>query len=377
MTMTRDYVAEALHVANRGNTWQEPAIPTEEPWPILDDAALHGIAAAAVGWRGHSVTADQLQHKVFEPLRFVLPGLVPEGATLLVSRPKLGKSWLVLDLCLAIAAERFTLGTLKPTSGDVLYLALEDGERRLQRRLTKLLPTFGNRWPPRLTFATDWRRASEGGIADIEEWCQSVSRPTAVVIDTLQKLRAVQGNNQNGYAVDYEAVASLQKLAMKFGIAVIIVHHDRKMDADDPFDTISGMLGLTGAADTILVMKREARGVILYGRGRDIEESESALSFRKDACCWSIHGPSSEVHKSNERGKVIDALAKADGPMKVIDIIIAANLPNRGAADTLLHRMAADGEIERTGKGLYDLPDREGCKIGKKERDEDQGADFT
>jgi RecA-family ATPase len=71
----------------------------------------------------------------FQPLKFILPGLVPEGATLLVARPKFGKSWLVLDIAIAIAAGRFTLGQLKPVQGDVLYLALEDGPRRLQRRL--------------------------------------------------------------------------------------------------------------------------------------------------------------------------------------------------------------------------------------------------
>src|SRR5437868_2466692 len=93
-------------------------------------------------WRGTAIAAAELQHKMFKPLRFVLPGLIPEGASLLVSRPKLGKSWLVLDLCLAVAGSRFTLGTLKPEQGDVLYLALEDGERRLQRRMSRLLPTF-------------------------------------------------------------------------------------------------------------------------------------------------------------------------------------------------------------------------------------------
>ena len=66
------------------------------------------------------------------PLKFILPGLIPEGATLLVSRPKFGKSWLALDIAIATAADRFTLGTLKPSAGDVLYLALEDGRRRLQ-----------------------------------------------------------------------------------------------------------------------------------------------------------------------------------------------------------------------------------------------------
>jgi hypothetical protein len=337
--------------------------------PPLDDIP-------APGWRKSIIAADALQFKKFKPLRFVVPGLIPEGASLLVSRPKLGKSWLVLDLCIAIAAGRFTLGELKPTEGDILYLALEDGERRLQNRMTKLLPTFGSAWPKRLEFATDWPRANEGGIADIEEWCKSVTCPTAIAIDTLERFRPRQTANQNSYAVDYQAVAELQKIAMKYNVAIVIVHHDRKAQADDVFDTISGTLGLSGAADNILLMKRESRGVILYVRGRDIEESESALMFSKDSCRWTIQGPASEVHKSNEREKVIDALIQADGPMKVIDIIIAANLASRAAADTLLHRMASDGDIMRTDRGMYGLPERD-CKIGKKERCENQDSDIV
>src|SRR5262249_33618279 len=103
----------------------------------------------------------------FPPLRFVLPGLIPEGASLLVSRPKLGKSWLVLDLAIATAGGLFILG-FKPSPGAVLYLALEDGRRRLQRRMTKLLPTSSGSWPPGLTIATEWPRAKEGGLSDIE-----------------------------------------------------------------------------------------------------------------------------------------------------------------------------------------------------------------
>ena len=94
----------------------------------------------------------------FPPLKWILPDLLPEGATLVASRPKLGKSWLVLDVAIAVTANRITLG-VKPTSGAALYLALEDGQRRLQRRITKLLPTFTTEWPSLLEISTEWPRA--------------------------------------------------------------------------------------------------------------------------------------------------------------------------------------------------------------------------
>jgi RecA-family ATPase len=84
----------------------------------------------------------------FPPMAWIVRNIIPaEGVVLLCSKPKFGKSWLAYDLCIACTTDRFTLGTVKPAQGNVLYLALEDSKRRLQRRMTKLLPTFGSAWP--------------------------------------------------------------------------------------------------------------------------------------------------------------------------------------------------------------------------------------
>jgi hypothetical protein len=161
--------------------------------------------------------AATLQTMRFAPLKYILPSLVPEGATLLVSRPKLGKSWFVLDIAVAITTERFTLGELRPAQGDVLYLALEDGQRRLQRRITKLLPTFTGTWPEGFELATEWRRADQGGLADIEQWLQKAKAPRLVIIDTLAQFRKLSGAKAQGYADDYAAISGLQKLASSGG----------------------------------------------------------------------------------------------------------------------------------------------------------------
>jgi RecA-family ATPase len=214
----------------------------------------------------------------FPPLNYLLPGLIPEGLCLFVSRPKLGKSWLALDLAIATTTSRFVLGDLKPAPGDVLYLALEDGRRRLQRRLTKLLPTFLGTWPSGLTFATEWPRSDQGGLTDIENWITSSKNPRLVIVDTLAQFRKM-ATGKNVYLEDYAAISELQKLASKYNLTIIVVHHDRKSVADDVFDTVSGSLGLTGAADTIAIMKREGGAVTLHVRGRDVEEAEKALQF--------------------------------------------------------------------------------------------------
>jgi hypothetical protein len=305
----------------------------------------------------------------FPPLKFVLPGFVPEGATLLVSRPKLGKSWLVLDLAIATAAGRFTLGDMKPIQGDVLYLALEDGRRRLQRRLTKLLPTFAERWPSRLTFATEWPRADQGGLAQIEAWVSSAEAPRLAIVDTLAHFRKVPTGKAQLYADDYAAISDLQKLASKHNLGIVIVHHDRKAEADDVFDTVSGTLGLSAAADTILIMKRQAGAVTLFVRGCDVEESETALQFNKTTCKWSALGVAAEVFRSAERNRVLEALQ--DGPKRRKELMLEAELRNSNAADILLHKMVKDGQIVRPKIGEYALPGHDG-KTGKKERSDGQ-----
>jgi hypothetical protein len=140
-------------------------------------------------------------------------------------------------------------------------------------------------------------------------------------------------------------------------VAVIVVHHQRKTGADDPFDTISGAVGLAGAADTILMLKRTERGAVLSVRGRDVEDSETLLTFDKQSCRWSVCGPA-PAPLSSERAAIVALLAQADGPMKVADIVGATG-SNRAAVDTLLHRMVVDGEIERVMAGHY------ACKTGK------------
>jgi hypothetical protein len=330
-------------------------------------------------WKSSVVTAEVLRTKQFPVPQIILPGLICEGVTILASKPKVGKSWLALDVCLATAANRFTLGSLRPKTGDVLYLALEDSQRRLQRRVDRLLSAVSEAWPARLTMATEWRRVDEGGLDDIREWCDSVAEPKLIAIDTLAKIRSAKGSHKAAYDVDYEAIAGLHKIANERGIAILIIHHTRKMEADDAFDTVSGTLGLTGAADTILVLDKRAGAVTLHARGRDIEESETALQFNKETCRWTILGAAREVHRSNERSRIIEALTGASDGLRVTEIKALAEFSRRGAVDVLLSKMVRAGEIERSGRGLYRLPSSQSSdagKIGEKERSPSQSTDL-
>ena len=323
-------------------------------------------AAPRASWESRIISANQLKQKVFKPVRYVLPGYIPEGLTIFAGKPKAGKSWLLYDICVASAADRFVLGSIKPVQGDVLYLALEDSQRRLKQRLDKLYPSES--WPAELKLVTEWSRADAGGIADITAWCRSVPNPLLVVIDTLERFRPASKPGPSAYAADYAALADLQKLAQELGIAIVVIHHVRKMDADDPFDMVSGTNGLTGAADTILVLKKQSGNVTLYSRGRDIDEKETALQFNRSSCRWTILGEASEVHGSGERAAVLTAVGYAglEG-MSISEIMVATGRRDRNAVDQLLFKMHRDGDLTRVKRGVYAAG-----KIGKKERSDGQ-----
>jgi hypothetical protein len=325
----------------------------------------------AGGWRSAVITASELKTKAFSPVRYVVPGYIPEGVTIFAGKPKVGKSWLLYDVCLAAAADRFVLGTVKPSQGDVLYLALEDSQRRLKRRLEKLWPSGD--WPSRLTLATEWKRADAGGLDDIAAWCDSVSDPVLIVVDTLEKFRPLAKTNAAAYSTDYLAIAGLHKFAHSRGIAIVVIHHVRKMEADDPFDMVSGTNGLTGAADTLLVLKRHAGNVTLHARGRDIEEKETACQFDKRTCRWTLLGDAGEVFSSGERATIISVLRTA-GPegMTIAELMAATERNDRNALDQLLFKMIRDGDLVKVKRGVYATA---AGKIGKKERNDLQGTD--
>lgn len=298
------------------------------------------------------VTAAELEGKRFAAVRWVVPGLVPEGLTIVASRPKLGKSWLMLSTAAATAGGGFMFDR-HCVEGDVLYAALEDGERRLQGRMRKA--HLGGPWPARLTFCTEMPNLTEGGLDFLRRWVDDAQDPRLIIIDTFAKVRPTKAREETQYEADYRAAGLLKTLADQTGVAVVMVHHVRKMEAEDPFDMVSGTNGLTGAADTIVVLKRDSGGVTLYARGRDIEEQELALEFQRDTCRWRLLGQADEVHRSEERKSILDALRSSDEPMTpslISDVTGHAN----GATRKLLHHMARDGEVTRVGRGKYALP---------------------
>ena len=187
------------------------------------------------------ITADVLLKKEIAPTCWVIPGLIPVGLTFLAGKPKIGKSWLVLALVVAIASGRRALNFYDTEAAQVLYLALEDSERRLQERVNKIAPNFANEDARRLELHVTWKSVDEKGLLALERWIAEQPACKAVFIDTFAKVRnAPKGGGS--YYEDYEAVSALKTIADRFSIAIVVVHHVRKQGSDDPFEMIPELM---------------------------------------------------------------------------------------------------------------------------------------
>jgi hypothetical protein len=103
-----------------------------------------------------------------------------------------------------------------------------------------------------------------------------------------------------------------------------------------------------------------------------VDRIEKAVAFDRDTCRWTIVGEAFEVQRSAQRAGVLRVLANAQDGMPTDEIIAAAHLQNRRSADTLLSRMAEDGEIERLKRGRYGLPGTRSSLLDQKGRQKDR-----
>ena len=223
-----------------------------------------------------SKSCEEIMTTVYKPIEYVVDGLIAQGLYILAGAPKVGKSWLALDMCLSIAKGEKVLGQ-ETTQGTVLYLCLEDSYVRIQNRLYEITdePT------ERLHFVIMSESIGSGLEEQIKNFKKEHSDLKVVFIDTLQMIRE---STDNGYGSDYKELSVLKCLADKLEIAIVAVHHTRKCKDGDPFNMISGSTGISGCVDGSMVLienKRGSRNAKLYCVGRDIENQEINLVFEK------------------------------------------------------------------------------------------------
>lgn len=247
-----------------------------------------------------AINAVDLANKEFAPLVQVVQDLIVEGCTLFCGASKIGKSWGMMQLAAAVSAGEPVWGRAT-TKGAVLYMALEDSARRLQYRLGKMGITPNEN----LNFQTQTITLAGGLVNALEGWIQAHADSRLIIIDTMQKVRGPAPARANAYALDYEFISPLKALADKYHVAVVLIHHLSKRDADDPFDRISGSTGLMGAADTTILIARnrgEDTAKVTY-TGRDVWGDGFEVRFEN--CRWQVCDPAALARERYENAAAV------------------------------------------------------------------------
>ena len=311
-----------------------------------------------------TVSMTELYDTVYPPRTPVVDGFLYGGTYLFVGAPKVGKSFFMGQLAYHVAMG-LPLWDYPVRKGTVLYLALEDDYARLQRRLSGM---FGVECADNLYFATQAKTLNEGLDRQLEEFLKEHTDARLIIIDTLQKVREV-GGDRYSYSSDYEIVTKLKSFSDKYGICLLVVHHTRKMEAEDSFDMISGTNGLLGAADGAFIMQKKRRTdntALLDIVGRDQPDQELTLEFDRERCVWEFQGAETELWKLPP-DPLLEAVAKMLSPEqpewsgtptelleRLSGVSIQANILTRKlnvSADRLYNDYGIRYESKRTHEG--------------------------
>jgi hypothetical protein len=245
-------------------------------------------------------TAAQLLKMEFPPIKWIVDGLIGDGMTMIVGAPKIGKSWFVLGLALAAAQKGRFLGQLPAAADGVLYLALEDTDRRLQNRLKKMGATQIDNFH----ITTQWN----DGLIGLKNYLSSHRDINLVIIDTLARFANIE--DMNAYAETTNALAGIKRIADDLKIAIVVIHHAGKgkntrdqFKKGDWMEAALGSTGLTGATDsTIYIFRDRENGEGQTGTkkagelrvtGRDSADQKYKLVFDGTIGSWTIDNQAS------------------------------------------------------------------------------------
>lgn len=301
----------------------------------------------------------------FPPLRYAVPGLIPEGFGILIGPPKAGKSWLILSMLLGMSAGGRVLGHLRTDRARrVLYLALEDGDRRMQDRCRKLLGD-GQPIPGLFHYLTT---VPPGRVLPtIDAFLRRFPDTALVVVDTLGKVMPPATPGESAYQRDYRVGGALKRIAdARPGLALVVLHHDRKAGSEDFVDSVSGTHGLAGSADTIIVLARQRQSTegLLKVTGRDVPEGQYALQLA-DGVSWQLDGINLAAAAARAQQRE-DSGGLSATSTSVVDFVRAAGPGGITAAAVVekfgrdayqyLARQVDAGRLVKLARGKYAAP---------------------
>gem|GEM_PF-4612766 len=324
-----------------------------------DGMELRGLIereAVSVSGAIDGVTFAELAAMDLPPVAWAVDGILPEGLSVLAGPPKSGKSFLALGLAMAVATGGRALGEFQCKGGPVLYLALEDGLRRLQDRLTMILDPGERPEAPITVWHADTAipRDPDKLLAEMEAWADVHHGARLIVVDTLGRIKPVHARQAQMYEQEVQFLATLQRVARARHLCMLALHHTRKATADvDPFDSILGSQGQWGTYDTGWLLQRRhgEDTAVLHVSGRDSgPDQRLALEFGNGV--WRFRGDAAEVLACETQKAILEALRDGDREMGVTELATVT-----GKGKSLVHhhlqKMLQSELVRVGGKGMY------------------------
>lgn len=318
---------------------------------------------------GQLKTSD-IYNKEYGEMDWLIKDLLPKGLTVFAGKSKTGKSYLMLNIMMKLAQNDWMFADTSASGfhgkrGHILYLALEDTERRLAIRMrginadpkVRVLDKY-------LELRLTWPKFFNGGLSKIEQWIQEKTKPILIVIDVIERIAPKSSKTSAGryYSEEYGIFGPISDLAHKYNTSIIVITHSTKNKASDVFDEILGGAGTAGPADNLMVLAKDPKDPnnrVLSIRGKDIDEKQLLFEVTGEGAEWFCLGDTWENRMTEERQSIYDYLEE-NGAMSYTEIEQAARdgLINVSVSSVklILRKMRNDGKLEQKQlRGKYDI----------------------
>jgi len=287
--------------------------------------------------------------------QFYVKDLIPEGVTVIAGPPKHAKSWMGLQLCVAVASGGTALGAFEVKKSKSLYFALEDNAGRLNQRMKQLMSD--EEWPPDCFFqlGIQANEMLSDPVKHLDSLLQEVDA-SFIVIDTMSRfmLAVPKKRDVNAYYVEYAMMEPFQTYALEKHVAVVFIHHfSKRENTNDVFERFSGTQAISGGADNLVGIVRAPAGITVATQGRDIGRNEWPAEFDMSTGLWTVHTGEYHVDITKEQFKVLEVLGKGGSTGMFPEAVAKQLRKSDDAARKLLYRLERDGKVEKTPYNTY------------------------
>ena len=297
-----------------------------------------------------------------------------QGVGIVGGEPKCGKSFLALDLAVAVAAGVPCLRYFRPAgSGPVLLFAAEDASHIVRARLQGIASAAGASFDTLDIAVIDVPTLRLDHRADRQRLLETVERvaPRLIVLDPLVRLHGV---DENAVAEVAPILGFLRDLQRRFETAILLVHHARKSGAARPGQALRGSSELHAWGDSNLYLRRRDQRIVMTVEHRaapGLADIEVELADDgKGAALRLRQTPRGEPapQRDTPEQKILRVLAEADAPLSQRQIRVRAETRHK-TVGAILAKLVGEGRVTRDTAGGYRVAELTAGSAGRRATD--------